>query len=84
MLPAHPNYNSFGEWYDWAMVKFEPAEGNSNFPVNEKGGYYARNLYPCKVFCFLQANDQSIYAVVQCCILVKLLFYSVISNYRTL
>ena len=54
MLPAHPNYNSFGEWYDWAMVKFEPAEGNSNFPVNEKGGYYARNLYPCKVLCFLQ------------------------------
>jgi len=19
---AHPNYNSFGEWHDWAMIKF--------------------------------------------------------------
>jgi len=64
---AHPNYNSFGEWYDWAMVKFEPAGGSKNFPINEKGGYYARNLYPCKVLCFLQAKDKSIYAVVQCC-----------------
>jgi hypothetical protein len=64
---AHPNYNSFGEWYDWAMIKFEPAAGDRSFPVNSKGGYYARNLYPCKVLCFLKAEDLSIYAVVQCC-----------------
>jgi len=23
---AHPNYNSFGEWYDWAMMRFESVE----------------------------------------------------------
>ena len=64
---AHPNYNSFGEWFDWAMVKFEPDAGDKNLPVNAKGGYYARDLYPCKVLCFLQANDDSIHAVVHCC-----------------
>jgi len=64
---AHPNYNSFGEWYDWAMVKFETADGDRNFPVNAKGGYYCKDLYPCKVLCFLKAIDDSIHAVVHCC-----------------
>jgi len=50
-----------------AMVKFEPAGGNRKFSVNEKGGYYARSLHPCKVLCFLQAKDEYISAVVQCC-----------------
>ena len=64
---AHPNYNSFGEWYDWAMVKFETVAGDMNFPANTKRGYYDRDLYPCKVLCFLQAKDDSIHAVVHCC-----------------
>jgi len=34
------------------MVKFEPTAGLRIFPVNAKGGYYARILYPCKVLCF--------------------------------
>ena len=41
---AHPNYNSFGEWYDWAMVKFKPARGQKDFPFNLKGGYYTINF----------------------------------------
>jgi len=64
---AHPNYNSFGEWYDWAMVKFEASQGDRSFPVNAKGGYYDKDLYPCKILCFLKAIDDSIHAVVQCC-----------------
>jgi len=64
---AHPNYNSFGEWYDWAMVKFEPVAGNRN----AKGGYYARDLYPCKLLCFLQANDNSIHATVAMQVITK-------------
>ena len=61
---AHPNYNSFGEWYDWAMVKFESADGDRNFPVDAKGGYYDNDLYPCKYICFLKAKDDSIHGVV--------------------
>jgi len=63
---AHPNYNSFGEWYDWAMIKFE-SEGDRNFPVNQNKGYYDNKLYPSKILCFLQAEDMSIYAVAHCC-----------------
>ena len=37
------------------------------FPVNAKGGYYDKDLYPCKVLCFLKATDDSIHAVVHCC-----------------
>jgi len=65
---AHPNYNSLGEWYDWAMVNFESADGDRNFPVNAKGGYYDKDLYPRKVLCFLKAKDDSIHSVVHCCI----------------
>jgi len=65
---AHPNYKSFGEWYDWAMVKFEAARGQKDFPFNSKGGFYAINLFPCKIICFLQSEEnQSIQAVLQCC-----------------
>ena len=64
---AHPNYNSFGEWYDWAMVKFEIDEETSDLSDDEQGGYYADNLFPAKVLCFMQAEDLSIYAVVHSC-----------------
>jgi len=67
LLLSHPNYNSFGEWYDWAMVKLELSDGDRSFPVNAKGGYYDKDLYPCKVLCFLKAIDDSIHAVVHCC-----------------
>jgi len=52
--------NSFGKWYNWAMVKFEPAAGDINLPVNAKGGYYDKNLYACKVLCFLKSKDDSL------------------------
>jgi len=64
---VHPHYNSLGERYDWAMVKLESVAGDSNFPVNAKGGYYDKDLYPCKVLCFLKATDDSIHAMVHCC-----------------
>jgi len=54
--------------YDWAMVKFESVCGDKKFPVNAQGGYYDKDLYPCKVLCFLKAKDDSIHAVVHCCV----------------
>jgi len=64
---AHPNFNSFGEWYDWAMITFEDDNGNNNFPVEEQIGYYANNLYPAKILCFVQGSDDSIHAVIHYC-----------------
>lgn len=29
---SHPDYNSEGPWYDWAMVKFETTRGELSFP----------------------------------------------------
>jgi len=33
---AHPSYNSFGEWYDWAMVKFEIDDETSDLSDEEQ------------------------------------------------
>jgi len=50
------------------MVRFEPARGQKDFPFSSKGGYFAINLFPCKIICFLQSEEnQSIQAVLQCC-----------------
>jgi len=64
---AHPNYNSNGEWYDWAMIRFEVEAGANNFQVNPKGGYYDNDLYPGKILCFLKSQNASIEAIVHCC-----------------
>jgi len=44
-LWAHPNYNSFGEWYyDWVMLDFTPPDDDDqHYPVNGKNGYYDPN-----------------------------------------
>jgi len=63
---AHPNYNSFGEWYDWAMVKFELENDNTNLQEEEEG-YYGKNLFPAKILCFVHAKDETIHAVIHCC-----------------
>jgi len=60
---AHPNYNSFGEWYDWAMVKFE----SEDLSEDDDFGYYASDLYPAKVLCFVKAHDETIHAIIHCC-----------------
>jgi len=44
---ACPNYNSFGEWYDWAMVKFELENDITNLQEEDEG-YYGKNLFPAK------------------------------------
>jgi len=64
---AHPNYNSFGEWYDWVMLDFTPPDDDPHYPVNGENGYYDQNWYPAKILCFLKAPDDSIHAVVHCC-----------------
>jgi len=64
---AHPNYNSFGEWYDWVMLDFDEPEDDSDYPINAEDGYYDKNFYPAKILCFLQASDGSLHAVVNCC-----------------
>jgi len=65
---AHPNYNSFGEWYDWAMVKFESEHLDAMLPDNDEYGYYASDLYPAKVLCFVKGVDETIHAIIHCCI----------------
>ena len=60
----HPNYNSFGEWYDWAMVKFE----SEHLSENDDFGNYASDLYPAKVLCFVKGGDETIHAIIHCCI----------------
>ncbi len=43
-------------------------ENKKDFPFNLKGGYYAINLFACKIIWFLQSEEnQSIQAVLQCC-----------------
>jgi len=64
---AHPNYNSFGEWYDWTMARFEIDNDSEDDASNEQHGFYANNLFPAKVLCFTKSHDISIYAVVHCC-----------------
>ena len=49
---AHPNYNSFGEWYDWVMLDFDAPEDDSDYPINGEGGYYDQNFYPAKIYVF--------------------------------
>jgi len=63
---AHPNYNSFGEWYDWVMLDFDAPEDDSDYPINAEGGYYDQSFYPAKTLC-LQASDGSLHAVVNRC-----------------
>jgi len=46
------------------MITFEDDNGNNNFPVEEQIGYYANNLYPAKILCFVQGSDDSIHAVI--------------------
>ncbi len=67
MYCAHPNYNSFGEWYDWAMIQFEIDGGISDLSDEEQAGYYADNLFPSKILCFMKSEDDSIYAVIHSC-----------------
>ena len=67
MYCAHPNYNSFGEWYDWAMIQFEIDGGISDLSDEEQAGYYADNLFPSKILCFMKSQDDSIYAVIHSC-----------------
>jgi len=43
------------EWYDWAMVKFELENDNTNLQ-EEHEGYYGQNLFPAKILCFLLAG----------------------------
>jgi len=54
---AHPNYNSFGEWYDWAMVAFECEDEDSSSEEESDYGYYGKSLYPVNIICFLHALD---------------------------
>ncbi len=64
---AHPNYNSFGEWYDWVMLDFAAPDDDQDFVGNAEGGYYDQSYYPAKILCFLKASDETIHAVVNCC-----------------
>jgi len=64
---AHPNYNSFGEWYDWAMIQFEINGDTSDLSDDEQAGYYADNLFPSKILCFMKSEDESIYALIHSC-----------------
>ena len=59
---AHPNYNSFGEWYDWVMLNFDQDSVD-----DDEGGYYEKSCYPAKIICFLKSTDDTIHAVVNCC-----------------
>jgi len=65
---THPNFNPFGEWYDWAMVKFESEDVYEILSDNAEYAYYARDLYPAKVLCFLRAADETIHAMTHCCV----------------
>jgi len=47
---AHPNYNSVGEWYDWAMVRFELENDNTNLQEEEEEGYYGKIFFLQKHF----------------------------------
>jgi len=67
MYHAHPNYNSFGEWYDWTMIRFEIDNDSEDASSNGQHGFYANNFFPAKVLCFSKSHDNSIYAVVHCC-----------------
>jgi len=64
---AHPNFNSCGEWYDWAMIKFETDDDENNDENSVVKGYYDKDLYPGKVLCFLKSQDDSIEAIMHCC-----------------
>jgi len=64
---AHPNYNSSGEWYDWAMIRFETDDEESNDQNSVIPGYYENDLYPGKILCFLKSQEGSIEAIVHCC-----------------
>jgi len=64
---AHPNYNSFGEWYDWVMLDFAAPDDDQDFVGNAEGGYYDQSCYPAKILYFLKAFDDTIHAVVNCC-----------------
>jgi len=64
---AHPNYNSSGEWYDWAMIRFEIEEEITHKDKDEVHGYYEKDLFPGKILCFLKSKDDSIEAIVHCC-----------------
>lgn len=60
---AHPNFNSVGEWYDWALFLFEPANPmHTTFP---------KSMYPSKILCFyrIQGDDPlKIFAVIHTCL----------------
>jgi len=58
---AHPNYNSFGEWYDWVMVKF------ASNPVPPTLGHFEGDLYPCKVIGYTKDRDNKVHAIVHAC-----------------
>ena len=64
---AHPNYNSFGEQYDWAMIQFEINGDTSDLSDDEQAGYYADNLFPSKILCFMKSEDESVYALIHSC-----------------
>ena len=49
------------------MVKFEIDGETCDLSNEDQGGYYADNHFPAKVLCFMQAEDESIYAVVHSC-----------------
>jgi len=37
IIHAHPNYNSFGEWYDWVMMDFAAPDDDQDFVGNVEG-----------------------------------------------
>jgi len=46
------------------MVKFE----SEHLLEDDDFGYYASDLYPAKVLCFDKAHDETIHAIIHCCI----------------
>jgi len=50
------------------MVNFENEDVDEILPDNAEYGYYASDLYPAKVLCFLRAADETIHAVIHCCV----------------
>jgi len=46
------------------MVKFE----SEHLSDDDDFGYYASDLYPTEVLCFVKAHDETIHAIIHCCI----------------
>ena len=61
---CHPNYKSNGEWYDWAMIRFDSAN-RKHCRQKKKTGLWSDHYFPSKILCFLVVpNDKSTYALV--------------------